>query len=89
MGHESLYLGQSTPLFSVVNVNSNFKADILVTGLMSGSPDLNMEDYLSLLSSTFPMQKVLVAGGLAEVALKVKLPNVFALKSSDDIKLFL
>jgi MerR family transcriptional regulator, light-induced transcriptional regulator len=89
MGHEALYLGQSTPLFSVVDVNRTFNADILVTGLMSGSPDINMKDYLTLLSNTFPKQKVLVAGGLAETALKVKLPNVFAMKSSDDIKSFL
>jgi DNA-binding transcriptional MerR regulator len=89
MGYESLYLGQSMPLFSVVNVNSNFKADIIVTGLMSGSPDINKKDYLILLSNSFPAQKVLVAGGLAEAALKVKLPNVFALRSSDDIKSFL
>ena len=89
MGHESLYLGQSTPLFSVASINSYFKADIIITGLMSGSPDINREDYITHLSKTFPEQKVLVAGGLAETAIEVKLPNIFALTSADDIKSFL
>jgi MerR family transcriptional regulator, light-induced transcriptional regulator len=89
MGHESLYLGQSTPLFSVSSVNKNFKADIIITGLMSGSPDINREEYLMLLSNTFPKQKVLVAGGFAETALKIKLQNVFVLNSADDLKSFL
>jgi hypothetical protein len=89
MGHESLYLGQSTPLFAVVAVNSKWKADILITGLMSGFPDINMKDYLTQLCNTFPKQIVLAAGALAETALKIKLPNVFALRSSDDLKSFL
>jgi DNA-binding transcriptional MerR regulator len=89
LGHESIYLGQTTPLSAVINVNTKWKADLLVTGLMSGSPDINAEDYLTLLSSTFPEQTVLVAGGLAEAALILKLPNIFALSSSADLKLFL
>jgi DNA-binding transcriptional MerR regulator len=89
MGHESLYLGQSTPLFAVVAVNNKWKADILITGLMSGFPDINLKDYLTQLSNTFPKQKVLVAGALAETTLKIKLPNVYALRSSDDLKSFL
>jgi MerR family transcriptional regulator, light-induced transcriptional regulator len=89
LGHDSIYLGQTTPLFAVTNVNANWKADLLVTGLMSGSPDINVEAYLTLLSNTFPKQTVLVAGGLTEAALRLKLPNVFALGSSDDLKSFL
>jgi DNA-binding transcriptional MerR regulator len=88
-GHESIYLGQTTPLFAVISVNTKWEADILVTGLMSGSPDINVEEYITLLSNTFPKQTVLVAGGLAEAALRLKLPNVFALRSSDDLKSFL
>jgi len=88
-GHESMYLGQTTPLFSVVNVNLKWKADIMITGLMSGSPDLNKDDYLVYLSSTFPKQKILVAGGLVETAFKIKLPNVFPLTSAEELKSFL
>jgi MerR family transcriptional regulator, light-induced transcriptional regulator len=89
LGHESIYLGQTTPLFSVVNVNSNWKADIIITGLMSGSPGLKKDDFLIQLSNTFQAQKILVAGGLAETAVIIKLPNVFPLISSEDLKSFL
>jgi DNA-binding transcriptional MerR regulator len=66
MGHESLYLGQSTPLFAVVAVNNKFKADILITGLMSGFPGLKSDEYLSNLVKSFPKQKILVAGEFAK-----------------------
>jgi methanogenic corrinoid protein MtbC1 len=89
MGHETLYLGQSTPLFAVVKVNSGWKADLIITGLMSGSPEVNRADYLKHLGDSFPRQKILVAGSLAETALKVKHPNIFPLRSSDDLKSFL
>jgi DNA-binding transcriptional MerR regulator len=89
MGHETLYLGQSTPLFAVVQLNEGWKADLLITGLISGSPDVNRVEYLKHLSDSFPKQKVLVAGSLAETALKEKHPNVFPLRSSDDLKSFL
>ncbi len=89
MGHESLYLGQSTPLFAVESVNTHFQSDILITGLMSGSQEISREAYLTQLSKTFPEQKVLVAGGLADIVIKVKLPNVFALNSADELKSFL
>jgi len=89
LGHETMYLGQSTPLFAVVNVNAGWKADLIITGLMSGSPDLNRDDLLKQMSDLFPKQKILVAGSLAEIALKVNHPNVFPLRSSDDLKLFL
>ena len=82
MGHESIYLGQSTPLFSVVTVNNKWKADIIITGLMSGFPDLKSDELFGKSCSTFPKQKILVAGVLAETAVKIKLPNVFPLTSA-------
>jgi MerR family transcriptional regulator, light-induced transcriptional regulator len=89
MGHESVYLGQTTPLFAVINVNAKLNADLLVTGLMSGSPNLDRDEFIRLLSNTFPQQKILVAGGLVETALQVKLPNVFPLVTADDLRSFL
>lgn len=88
-GNESLYLGQTTPLSSVVRINDSWKADIIVTGLMSAFPDPDNDEFLKLLCSTFPEQKILVAGGLADTASKIKLSNVFPLTSSEDLKSFL
>jgi DNA-binding transcriptional MerR regulator len=89
MGHDTLYLGQSTPLFAVVKANTAWESDFLITGLMSGSPEVNREDYILHLSSSFPKQKIFVAGSLAETAIKVKQRNVFPLKSADDLRSFL
>ena len=72
MGHESLYLGQSTPLFAVVDVNNKWKADIIITGLMSGFPGLKSDEYLANLVKSFPKQKILVAGEFAKSATILK-----------------
>ncbi|MBK8881414.1 MAG: MerR family transcriptional regulator [Bacteroidales bacterium] len=89
MGHDTLYLGQSTPLFSVVKVNTAWKADIIITGLIVGSTEVSREEYLLHLNGSFPKQKIFVAGGLAETAVKLKLPNVSPLWSAADLNSFL
>jgi DNA-binding transcriptional MerR regulator len=86
LGHETLYLGQTTPLSSVIAVNERWNADIIITGLMSGSPDLNPGDYIRQLSGSFPKQKVLVSGILAEIDFKMNPHNVFPVRSANDIK---
>ena len=88
-GHETLYLGQSTPFFSVVGVNNNWKADIIITGLMSGYPEINPDEFISQLAKSFPKQKILIAGVLAEHSLKTKFRNVFQIRSSEELKAFL
>jgi DNA-binding transcriptional MerR regulator len=86
LGHESLYLGQSTPLASVVNLNDQWKADIIITGLMSDFPGINSMEFISQLNDSFPTQKIFVAGVLADVAVKTKYPNLFPLRSPQDLK---
>jgi len=86
MGHETLFLGQTTPLFSVVAVNNQWKADIIITGLMSGFPDIKSDDYLGMLVKSFPKQKILVAGELAKSAMKLKDKNIFPLQTLEDLK---
>lgn len=85
-GHESLYLGQSTPISSVVSENEQWKADILITGLMSGYPDLNADDYIKELAASFRGKKILVAGDLAKIAAVLKYKNVFPLNSAEDLR---
>ena len=86
LGHETLYLGQATPISSVVRANDKWKADIIVTGLMSGLPDVNPLDLVSQLSKLFPKQKVLVAGLLADSSFKIKHSNIFQIRSPEDLK---
>jgi MerR family transcriptional regulator, light-induced transcriptional regulator len=85
-GHEALYLGQSTPLSSVVAANQLWNADIIITGMMSGYPDLRAEDYIKDLAASFKGQKLLVAGELAKIAAKLKYKNVFPLNSAEDLR---
>ena len=88
-GHESLYLGQSTPLSSVVAANEKWHTDILITGMMSAYPDFKMDDYIKDLASSFREQKILVAGELAKIAVKLKYSNVFPLNSPRDLRALL
>jgi DNA-binding transcriptional MerR regulator len=86
LGHETLYLGQATPISSVVRANDKWKADIIVTGLMSGLPDVNPLELVSQLSKLFPKQKVLVAGLLADSSFKIKYSNIFKIRSPEDLR---
>jgi DNA-binding transcriptional MerR regulator len=88
-GHETLYLGQSTPVFSVVRVNNSWKADIIITGMLSGYPEVDPEEFITQLAKSFPKQKILVAGVLADHSLKSKFKNVFQIRSSEDLKAYL
>jgi DNA-binding transcriptional MerR regulator len=86
MGHEALYLGQSTPLSALPDVIEKWQPDTLVTGALSGLPFNTPEAYLNILGKTFPGKKILVSGALADAAENTVLPNVFAVKSVDDLK---
>jgi len=85
-GHETLYLGQSTPLIYVERVNSKWNADIIITGLMTGFPDLEPEDFLVALDKSFPEKIILVAGLLEKAAVELKNPHIFPISSAEDLK---
>jgi MerR family transcriptional regulator, light-induced transcriptional regulator len=85
-GHESLYLGQSTPLSAVVAANMHWGADIIITGIMSGFPGFKADEYIKELSESLKRQKILVSGELAKAALKLNYRNVLPLNSADDLR---
>jgi hypothetical protein len=89
LGHETLYLGQSTPLISAVEINKKWQADIIITGILSGFSDINPPDFISQLSMSFSTQKVLIAGALADDSIKIEYPNIFKIRSIEDLKVFL
>lgn len=86
MGHEVIYLGQTTPVESVIEVNEKWQSDILVTGTVSAMSFKSPKEYLKDLSATFSKQKILVGGFLADEAEKSNYPNVFSLRSPGDLK---
>lgn len=88
-GHDTLYLGQTTPFNALKDVAERWNPDILVTGALTNLPFDRPEDYLSRLSSVFATRKILVSGAMAEVAARKKFTNIFAVTSRSDLKLHL
>ncbi|HSO77597.1 MAG TPA: MerR family transcriptional regulator [Bacteroidales bacterium] len=86
MGHEVLYLGQSTPLNAIHDVIDKWEPDTLVTGALSALPFTSPEEYLILLGKTFPEKRILVSGELTNVMANSDFPNIFAVRSVDELK---
>ena len=85
MGFEIIYLGQMTPLASVIKLCEKWNPQYLITGTATLLPDNPMK-YLNDLSKAFPGRKVLVSGTLAPVAADAGLKNIIAVRSSADLK---
>jgi DNA-binding transcriptional MerR regulator len=86
MGHEVLYLGQSTPFPALAEANEKWHSDILVTGALSELSISKPEDYLNNISSTFKSQKILVSGSLADEPDIEKYKNIYPVRSVSDLK---
>jgi DNA-binding transcriptional MerR regulator len=86
LGHEVLYLGQSTPFLALKEANEKWHSDIIVTGVLSYLSIAEPEKYLNDLSSTFKSQKILVSGSLADEPVIKKYNNVYSIRSVSDLK---
>lgn len=84
-GHETLYLGQTTPFNALTDVVERWNPDILVTGSLTGLPFERHEDYLVRLSTAFSTRKILVSGAMAEAAGKKKFANIFPVTSRTEL----
>jgi MerR family transcriptional regulator, light-induced transcriptional regulator len=62
-GHHVLYLGQSTPLSSLIQSAEILPADFLVLFLISSFSGISYIDYLNELSDNFKSAKILITGG--------------------------
>lgn len=61
-GHEVLYLGQATPLNSVLESSEIWPADYLVFFAISSFSGVSQDEYVKEVAAMFPEQKILVAG---------------------------
>ena len=86
LGHEVLYLGQTTPFPALAEVNEKWHSDMLVTGVLSDLSISEPQEYLNDLSSTFKSQKILVSGSLAEEPVIDKYKNIYPVRSVSDLK---
>ena len=84
-GHNVLYLGQSTPLDSVLSSMTLWKPDAVITGIHTQLHTHEPEEFLMILSSA-PGRHMVYAGGiLADYADKMNLNNIRALRTEEDI----
>ncbi len=84
-GHETVYLGQTTPFNALTDVAERWNPDILVTGSLTGLPFERPEDFLNRLSSAFATRKILVSGAMADVAARKKFSNIFSVTSRTEL----
>ncbi|HPF02586.1 MAG TPA: MerR family transcriptional regulator [Bacteroidales bacterium] len=75
-GYKTLYLGQSTPLSSVISAAETWKPDTVITGTLSGLAVSDASEFLLKMHRELKVKKILVAGGLAADAEKLKLPDI-------------
>lgn len=89
LGHEVLYLGQTTPLTALAEANEKWHSDIIVTGVLSDLPISEPEEYMKDLSTTFKSQKILISGSLADEPAIEKYKNIYPIRSVSDLKKYL
>ncbi len=65
-GHEVLYLGQSTPLNSVVESDEIWHTDYLVLFAISSFSGVSYQNYIKEISSNFKTKKIIIAGNLLD-----------------------
>jgi DNA-binding transcriptional MerR regulator len=86
LGHEVLYLGQTTPFRALTEVNEKWHSDILFTGVLSDLSISKPQEYLNNLSLTFKAQKILISGSLADEPAIEKYNNIYPVRSVSDLK---
>jgi MerR family transcriptional regulator, light-induced transcriptional regulator len=78
-GHEVLYLGQSTPINSVIEASLIWNPDYLLLFAVSAFSGISYQSFLNELSSSFSSKNIIVAGSqLSELdaALPANIQNV-------------
>jgi len=85
-GHETMYLGQATPVNALIDVVERWHPDILITGALTGLSFTKPEDYLGKLNTVFREKKILVSGVLVQAAREKKYSNIHAVTSVEELK---
>jgi len=89
LGHQVLYLGQSTPLDEAIEASEAWNPDLIITGARSGISVQDPDDFIIKASANFRGKKLIFAGALAETAARKKIRGVFPCRSDKDLRKFL
>ena len=89
LGHQVLYLGQSTPINAVLEASDEWNPDLIITGALSGLSVEDPDDFILKASTLFGGINLLLAGTLAQSAARRKIRGVFPCRSEKDLRMFL
>jgi MerR family transcriptional regulator, light-induced transcriptional regulator len=84
-GHEILYMGQMTPLESVISISKEWQPSMIVTGASTGLP-VEALAYLRRLTKEFPDTKIVVAGTFTSVPGIDRISNIISVNSTEDLR---
>ena len=85
LGHQVLYLGQTTPLDAAVQTAEKWNPDIVITGALSTLSVEDPEDFIVRAGACFKTEKLIFAGILAEAAARKKIRRVFGCSRDKDL----
>jgi DNA-binding transcriptional MerR regulator len=86
LGHQVLYLGQSTPLNAAIEASEEWSPDLIITGALSKISVEDPDDFIMRLNTLFSGKKLLVSGLLAKAAAKSKISGVFPCRAKSDLE---
>ena len=84
-GYETIYLGQMTPVESVISLAEKRKPGFVVTGVSTALPPKPLK-FIRSLSKALPFCRIIVAGNLASLKSLAALSNVTAVTSVDKLR---
>lgn len=86
LGHQVLYLGQSTPLDAAVEASEEWSPDLIITGALSGISVEDPDDFITKASTLFGGINLLLSGSLAQAAKRRKIPGVYPCRTKRDLE---
>lgn len=84
-GHELMYLGQFTPLQSVIEVDLIWNSDILITSFISTISGVIPLEYAEKMARTFMDKKVIFTGQLSKEVSELKYKNLISFPENTGI----
>jgi DNA-binding transcriptional MerR regulator len=89
LGHKILYLGQMTPLNTLVEISEKWNPDIIITGTKSELTEYSISQYLEILEKMFKNKVILVSGLLGEATDSLKFKGVIPFKTMEEVLIYL
>ena len=84
-GHELMYLGQFTPLQSVIEADRIWNSDILITSFISAISGVIPKEYAEKMARTFMDKKLIFTGQLSKEVSELKYKNIMTFPENTGI----